>query len=194
MVQKHGRGYKMLEHKDNENVSTAREVIQYSGDMMIWIDEQGNEYRGTSDEMCEWYHHHVRGDIMLDEEEEKDKYNTYTESDNLKIRSGMRDAFFQYLRDLKKSNEELADSISICAGDVVHIDIFDEKIIGFWPKSTLEWFDKLSEYIEGYLSLELETQEEDATVYFIGSGAIYELAQIHYEYESFTSDELMEAV
>ena len=114
---------------------------------------------------------------------------SWTDYCNIVIREGKREAFMQYLEELKNDTrpnwseygKDCAKTISVLDDDVVEIQIESWKIISYWYDSTLDFFDRLSEYLEGELGLSFETHEEYARIHFQESGTAYELGAMRYE-------------
>lgn len=120
---------------------------------------------------------------------------SWTDYCDLKVRPGKRELFEQYLVELSALQEpwleyglEHARVIKIRDDDTVDIQIDSWKIISYWYPETLDWFDKLSEFIEGDLELGFETNDERAIIHFGPEGTKYEIGRM--KYDTFTSGEL----
>jgi hypothetical protein len=119
---------------------------------------------------------------------------SWTDYCSIRIRPGMRIAFLQWIEDLKKETKpdwiefgkEHAKVISVDpVTDEVEISIDSWKLISYWYNHSLEYFDTLSKYVEGYMELSFETPNEHAIIRFEDNGTIYELGQMQYiEYTS----------
>ena len=120
---------------------------------------------------------------------------SWTDFCDIQIREGKREEFLKYLEDLQHESrddwiewgQEHAQAITV-DDDNVEIIIDNWKIISYWYPTTLEWFDKLSDYLNGELHISFETPDEYAIVHFSIEGTTYELGEM--QYRTYTSKQI----
>jgi hypothetical protein len=114
---------------------------------------------------------------------------SWTDWSSLKVRDGSREQFERWI----KENEEFKEYNSVISIDEdgnVEIEINEWKIISYWYDETLDWIDKLNEFIEGDLAIEFENHDEYAIVKFGAEKATIKIG--HLEFNDYSTDDLRE--